>query len=98
MIQVASQDMKKLYHADLWRDMAWVCENLIGRVPGARHARRLWARWGRAVAGEGAALLRRGDRRGALRSFGRAVPLAPFAARPWIGLTLASTIGRRPPV
>lgn len=87
-----------LYQADLWRDMSWVCENLVGRVPGARHARRLRTRWARAMTGEGAALLRRGDRRGALRSFGHAVRMAPLAPRPWIGLAVASTIGRWPPL
>ena len=87
-----------LYEADLWRGMDWVCKDLIGREPEARHARRLRALWTRAVAGEGAARLCSGDRRGALRSFGCAVGMTPLPPRSWIGLAVASTIRRWPPV
>jgi glycosyltransferase involved in cell wall biosynthesis len=95
--RVHARSGSSLNQVEVWRDMRWVCERLIEKIPEGRHARKIRARRARAMASEGAARLRQGDRSGALRSFGRAVRAAPHRVRPWLGLAAATLLRRWPP-
>lgn len=85
------------HQMQVWRDMQRVCGYLMQHVPAGQHASKIRRRWARALASEGVALLRERDRAGAIRALGRSARMAPFTARPWLGLAAAVTFGSWPP-
>ena len=72
----------------VWRDMQWVCAELLGQHPLGITATRLRGALSEAVTNEGFALLREDDCWGAMRTLGRALRMAPLRVRPWLGLGL----------
>lgn len=76
------------FQVQVWRDMQWACTKLLGQHPRGIAATHLRHTLSEAVTSEGLALLREDDRWGAMRTFGRALRMAPLSVRPWLGLGL----------
>lgn len=84
-----SQSTTETASVEVWRMHQWACARLSQQAPRSRALAWIRENWVQATVHEGFLLLRRDDRWGAMRAFGRGLRLAPFGARPWIGLVVS---------
>jgi len=85
-----SQSTTETASVEVWRMHQWACARLSQQAPQGEIVAWIRENWVQATVHEGFLLLRRDDRWGAMRAFGRGLRLAPFGARPWIGLGVSS--------
>lgn len=84
-----SQSATETVSVQAWREYQSACARLSQHASRGRALAWIRENWVRATIHEGFLLLRRDDRWGAMRAFGRGLRLAPFGARPWIGLVVS---------